>query len=655
MGKISFYLFVFAIIQFAISSSFSNSIPYSSASGPKIQNHILREFEDVSGDGRYMLRWEVDFPTNQITYEVVVKTLGYVGFGISPTGGMIGADIFIGGVYPNGTTYFSDRHGIAEDVPPEDTNSDWSLEFASEDPAAGETRLKFSRKLDTCDKTGQDVSVTTDTQKIIWSYGATDDLTYHTMPNRGVYSVNFLDPPMVPVDTSKYDNWTIEMNIEMPAKKTSYWCSIHKTNYSETRHIVGFRTRLDGPASLKHTHHLGVYKCVAPPGADPHELFGKHVGGGGADCYPPPEEHVIPNQYCRGLIFGWAVAGKPMWLPEHVGLPLAENGETEYFMYEIHYDNPEGLSGVRFTTAVEMFNTPIPRANEAAILFAATQISISHLIPPKAEEYVTAAHCGAQCTSEKLDVAGIKVFNVMMHSHLLGRKMKLRHFRGTTELPWILVDDNYDFDYQQNRPLREEIKVMPGDHLTLECTTNSAKRDSTSLGGLLTTDEMCQSFLWYYPRGELRYCESSYPEWNITKRFGIDEVNWDNIIQPPIVTAPKEFENKTFIDVVDTVANWSPSVIAALQAEARFGQHYEATCGFAPIIPEERITKFGSKQQQKRSGKAQEIRYVGYPSVDKEYVPVDQCKKSTENSAQELSSLPFGLLITIFFLCKLNS
>ena len=47
-----------------------------------------------------------------------------------------------------------------------------------------------------------------------------------------------------------------------------------------------------------------------------------------------------------------------------------------------------------------------------------------------------------------------------------GRKLKLRHFRDGQELPWVLNDDNHDFDFQQNRPLREELILLPGDELT---------------------------------------------------------------------------------------------------------------------------------------------------------------------------------------------
>jgi len=57
--------------------------------------------------GKFNLSWSVDRDLNEITFEVKVETAGYVGLGISPNGGMLGADIFIGGVADD--VYYSVR------------------------------------------------------------------------------------------------------------------------------------------------------------------------------------------------------------------------------------------------------------------------------------------------------------------------------------------------------------------------------------------------------------------------------------------------------------------------------------------------------------------------------------------------------------------
>jgi len=45
--------------------------------------------------------------------------------------------------------------------------------------------------------------------------------------------------------------------------------------------------------------------------------------------------------------------------------------------------------------------------------------------------------------------------------------MRLRHFRKGAELPWILNDETYDADFQENRPLSDLVRVEPEDHLSL--------------------------------------------------------------------------------------------------------------------------------------------------------------------------------------------
>jgi len=53
--------------------------------------------------------------------------------------------------------------------------------------------------------------------------------------------------------------------------------------------------------------------------------------------------------------------------------------------------------------------------------------------------------------------------------------MKLRHFRNGKELPWILNDPHYDFDFQQNAHLPAEVTVLPGDQLTIGMITLSIR------------------------------------------------------------------------------------------------------------------------------------------------------------------------------------
>jgi len=66
--------------------------------------------EIVIGNGEYVFDWTVE--GDYITITATAATTGYIGFGLSPLGDMIGADLFIGGVDDEGNSYY----GVLRDV-----------------------------------------------------------------------------------------------------------------------------------------------------------------------------------------------------------------------------------------------------------------------------------------------------------------------------------------------------------------------------------------------------------------------------------------------------------------------------------------------------------------------------------------------------------
>ncbi len=47
-----------------------------------------------------------------------------------------------------------------------------------------------------------------------------------------------------------------------------------------------------------------------------------------------------------------------MIYPDHVGFPVGEDGERNYYMLEVHYNNPDALAGLTFETGLEIYYTP---------------------------------------------------------------------------------------------------------------------------------------------------------------------------------------------------------------------------------------------------------------------------------------------------------
>lgn len=86
------------------------------------------------------------------------------------------------------------------------------------------------------------------------------------------------------------------------------------------------------------------------------------------------------------------------WLPEHVGIPIAEHSEGSYYMLEVHYNNPS-MKKVVDSSGIRLHLTPKLRPQEAGILVAGVAVSPLHLIPPKQREYATAGYCTPHCTN----------------------------------------------------------------------------------------------------------------------------------------------------------------------------------------------------------------------------------------------------------------
>ena len=60
---------------------------------------------DPSGNPLYTLYWNFSTVEQTITFAVSVRTNGWVGLGISPTGGMINSDVVIGWVNEDGEAF----------------------------------------------------------------------------------------------------------------------------------------------------------------------------------------------------------------------------------------------------------------------------------------------------------------------------------------------------------------------------------------------------------------------------------------------------------------------------------------------------------------------------------------------------------------------
>jgi len=112
----------------------------------------------------------------------------------------------------------------------------------------------------------------------------------------------------------------------------------------------------------------------------------------------------------------------------------------------------------------------------------------------------------------------------MLHAHVTGVALKTMFIRNGVEYP-IAIDNGYDFNYQNYAYLNPELKLYPGDWIKTHCNYSTVNRALTTSGGIATTDEMCLSYLVYYPRTNLTDCESQYPMTPLFTAFATSLIN----------------------------------------------------------------------------------------------------------------------------------
>ncbi|CAL8072115.1 unnamed protein product [Orchesella dallaii] len=602
-----------------------------------VGNNPHHRVEVLDPLGRYELEWLVDWESERVIFNVTVRTTGYIGFGLSSNGRMRGADIVTGGVAANGEPYFTDRHSVGDELPEIDTIQDWVLHKAWE--SHSHTFLSFSRAFDTCDP--QDYVITEDRIALIWAIGEKDnDIQYHHQ-NRGFFNVHLIHPDYTPPITRQSDKgitqvlgkentdlrvWTISRSWEIPSDHTTYWCTMHSPpKLPHKHHVVGFEVRFDSEENKKHVHHIVMFKCNAPRSRSTRSLFEPFLGYRGQQCLAVVEIQPggpIPTEYCTEMFLGWAIGSRTMFIPQHVGIPFAESPD-EYYLLQVHYDNPNQLTGLEVGLKIDFFYTSKLRAHDGAMMMIGHQVpglTPSFLIPPSSIGHSIYGHCGSMCTRRMLPTDGINLVAVSLHSHNSGRQMKLQHFRKNRELPWIASDSNYAFNFQQFRVMRKEVKMLQGDHIIMKCVYDSTWTNGTVVGGFSTRQDMCLAFLIYYNKlQDFSVCQSEIISEDYRNHFlNVQNITWTPSQLEFVVDPPESMGGLTISEVSDNFVEWNVENRAELQ---RFHFYHPQINSCPRDLYTRNLLNSGESQVDPDDFSASVI----YPSNARVYQPKETC------------------------------
>lgn len=117
-----------------------------------------------------------------------------------------------------------------------------------------------------------------------------------------------------------------------------------------------------------------------------------------------------------------------------MGLPLSEDDETTYFLFEIHYDNPDLIGGRFDSSGLRLVYTNKLREYDADTATMGSVVDFRLLIPPKQESVTVAGHCHPKCFRDKIPIDGINVIAALPHGHRHGQCLKFKVNKNNTNI-----------------------------------------------------------------------------------------------------------------------------------------------------------------------------------------------------------------------------
>ena len=114
-------------------------------------------------------------------------------------------------------------------------------------------------------------------------------------------------------------------------------------------------------ATKAHVHHMLVFRCESNDSNwFQTRLNNPHV------CWTAQDNDSAP---CYEVLWGWAHGVAPFVLPENIGFRMGPSAAAfRYIEIQMHYDNPDSISGMVDNSGLRMYYTPELRQYDAGVI-----------------------------------------------------------------------------------------------------------------------------------------------------------------------------------------------------------------------------------------------------------------------------------------------
>lgn len=443
-----------------------------------------------------VLQWKATNDSITFNHTTLSPGLGWMGLGLSETGSMKGADMFIVQQQPNGAWSVADHWASGFQRPVEDKQQDLVLLGVMHQPDKGLLSAAYKRRLHTCDSSQDQQIVPGHPIFVQHAYGS-GPLAYHGK-NRGWKSVLLVPansssskpaaaPAALSLPSLPQDVRTVNLSmgkVSIPGNETTYMYQWFKMPTDRKYHILSYAP-LVGTSRLRFAHHAVVYACSSSMNAQIEALANKGPVVASSNMTRCFEFYM--------LVTPWNLEYK---LPAQAGLPYGKGSYT-WFMLEMHYNNPQGITGATDEgSGITMRVTPQLRPHDMGLI---TLAQLALVIPPGLPTFNgPTSYCNAACSRRFKHP--VTLVDQTYHMHGLGKAAITRRWRGGRELAPLGQQKYFDYNYQGFVPMPQDASVLlPGDELAFTCTFDSTSRTNVTREGPGTRDEMCFHWIYYYP------------------------------------------------------------------------------------------------------------------------------------------------------------
>mmetsp|Transcript_24488 Transcript_24488/g.37251 ORF Transcript_24488/g.37251 Transcript_24488/m.37251 type:complete len:636 (+) Transcript_24488:115-2022(+) len=451
-----------------------------------------------------VLYWNVNNETLHIA--VAAPVTGWVGIGFTETGGMRGADIVY---YEASSNELVDAHVPDAYVRPiADVLQDWTLidgQVLDDDDDDDDViffeaeRSLFTNKGHEDIEIINDASVFVHNHLMIAAWGDGSSIGFHGA-NVARKSVQlFPDEDNLAGDgqaifdaemTSRAEG-SVQLTLDgytIPTRETTYSDVCYTVNdlialglykdASSSPYLIGFGFLVD-PEVVEYLHHIVLYA----------------------------HSNSCGSVWERKVVAAWTPGNDFVYFPEGMGLPVGQTkggsgfgASFEAFTIEYHFDNPGGRAGqIDNGSGVELYYTNDALETEIGMtVMGDLAVSLGGELIGEGKTQHT-YECPSGCTNDALaSTDSVTVIFEAHHMHQTGKRLTNELIRDDTVINTATID-YWDF-YQNGAAIvrQEPYVVQKGDAYRTTCYFHDEKGDVRYGAG--SSDEMCMTFLYYYPR-----------------------------------------------------------------------------------------------------------------------------------------------------------